>query len=264
MTSGSDASTGGVAPAGASLAGRTAVVTAGAGTGIGFATASLLAREGAQVLLSDRHERRLAEYAARLSQECGRPVPSVVCDVTDEQQVQALFETAVRELGAVDILVNNAGLGGTHEAGEITDDVWQRILDVTLTSVMRCTRAVLPHMTARGRGAIVNIGSAVVWRGERGQAAYAAAKAGVLAYTRCAAVDVAAKGVRINAVVPTTTMHANLARVTTQEYLDELAAQLPMGRAANPDEIARVILFLASDLSGYMTGEAVSVGCLHA
>ncbi len=126
------------------LSGKTVVVTAAAGTGIGFATAKRCVEEGARVLISDAHERRVAEAGESLG------VPHVVCDVTDQQSVDRLFEVARAEFGSIDILVNNAGLGGTVNLVDMTDDQWSKVIDVTLTGTFRCTRAALQVMGDRG------------------------------------------------------------------------------------------------------------------
>lgn len=246
------------------LAGRTAVVTAAAGTGIGGATARRLLEEGARVLLSDAHERRLGESVAVLEKEFGADrVVGVPCDVTNEDQVQRLFSAAEDRFGPLDVLVNNAGLGGTAKLTEMTDEQWSRVLDVTLTGTMRCTRAALTRMRARGRGVIVNNASVVGWRAQEGQSHYAAAKAGVMALTRCAAIEAAEYGVRINAVAPSLAMHPFLAKVTTEDLLEELTKKEAFGRYAEPWEVANVIVFLASDYSSYLTGEVVSVSSQH-
>ena len=217
------------------LAGKTVLVTAAAGTGIGFATAKRCAEEGAVVAISDRHERRLAESAEELGALTGGPVVAVPCDVTVEEDVQRLFATVTDTLGGLDVLVNNAGLGGTSTLLDMTDEAWHKVVDVTLNGTMRCTRAALRHMRDRGSGgAIVNNASVVGWRAQEGQAHYAAAKAGVMALTRCAAVEAAGFGVRVNAVAPSLAMHANLAKVTTDELLRELTAREAFGRAADP------------------------------
>jgi 3-oxoacyl-[acyl-carrier protein] reductase len=137
------------------------------------------------------------------------------------------------------------------------------VLDVTLTGTMRMTRAALAHMLPRGSGAIVNNASVVGWRAQEGQAHYAAAKAGVMALTRCAAIEAGGAGVRVNAVAPSLAMHPHLAKVTTDELLAELTTREAFGRAAEPWEVANVIVFLASDLSSYMTGEIISVSSQH-
>ena len=240
------------------LAGKTVVVTAAAGTGIGFATAKRAVEEGATVLISDAHERRLGEAAEELG------VPSIPCDVTDEAAVQALIDGAVAELGRIDVLVNNAGLGGEAPIVEMTDEQWGRVLDITLTGTFRMTRAALRVMYEAGGGVLVNNASVLGWRAQHGQAHYAAAKAGVMALTRCAAVEAAEHGVRVNAVAPSIAMHKFLAKVTTDELLDELTSREAFGRAAEPWEVANVIVFLASDYSSYMTGEVVSVSSQRA
>lgn len=244
--------------------GKTVVVTAAAGTGIGFAVAKRAAEEGAHVLISDSHERRLGEAADRIAAETGHRPATCICDVTDQAQVDALRDTAIATLGHVDVLINNAGLGGEVSVVDMSDDQWHRVLDVTLNSVFRMTRAFLPHMQERKGGAIVNNASVLGWRAQKGQAHYAAAKAGVMAFTRCSAVEAAEFGVRINAVAPSIAMHAFLAKVTTDELLDELAAREAFGRPAEVWEVANVMLFLASDLASYMTGEVLSVSSQRA
>ena len=246
------------------LRGRRIVVTAAAGTGIGFATARRCGLEGAEVVLSDRHAGRLDRYARELQAELGRSVATFPCDVTEEAQVRDLVAFAAHLPGGVDGFVNNAALGMTRPLAETGDEDWLRVIDTTLTATMRCVRAELGHLSEVGRGAIVNLGSVVAWRAEAGQSAYAAAKAGVLALTRCAAVEAAASGVRINAVVPSLAMHENLARVSDADFLAGIAAAEAFGRAAEPDEIASVVVFLLSDLSSYMTGESVPVSSRHA
>jgi 3-oxoacyl-[acyl-carrier protein] reductase len=241
------------------LEGKTVVVTAAAGTGIGFAVAKRCIEEGARVLISDLHERRLGEAAAKLVDAGGAPAPVCVCDVTQQEQVDALIASAVEQLGQVDVLINNAGLGGFAPITEMTDDQWHKVLDVTLTSVFRMTRAVLPHMQARGRGAIVNNASVLGWRAQPGQSHYAAAKAGVMAFTRCSAMEAAEHGVRINAVSPSLAMHEFLSKVTPDGLLEELVGREAFGRAAETWEIANVMVFLASDYASYMTGEVVAV-----
>jgi 3-oxoacyl-[acyl-carrier protein] reductase len=245
------------------LAGRTVLVTAAAGTGIGFATALRCAEEGATVAISDKHERRLAASAEELSLRSGHPTLALPCDVTNEDEVQRLFDAVTTEFDHLDVLVNNAGLGGTANLADMTDEQWYSVLEVTLTGTMRCTRAALRVMLPRGRGVIVNNASVVGWRAQQGQAHYAAAKAGVMALTRCAAMEAARSGIRINAVAPSLAMHPNLAKVTTDELLADLSRKEAFGRAAEPWEVANVIVFLASDYSSYMTGEVVSVSSQH-
>ena len=239
------------------LAGKSVLVTAAAGSGIGQATAKRCIEEGARVVITDAHERRLRETAGALG------VPGIVASVTSEADVQRSIDEAAEKLGGLDVLVNNAGLGGTALLTVMTDDQWFAVLDVTLNGTMRMTRAALRHMYERGTGAIVNNASVLGWRAQEGQAHYAAAKAGVMALTRCAAIEAAPHGVRVNAVAPSLVMHPNLSKVMSEDTLDELVTREAFGRAADPSEVANVIMFLASDLASYMTGEVVSVSSQH-
>ncbi|UQX00690.1 SDR family oxidoreductase [Streptomyces sp. RerS4] len=245
---------------------RTAVITAAAGAGIGGATARRFLEEGARILIGDAHARRLKETEAALADAFGADkVASLPCDVTDEDQVRALFARAEELHGRLDVVVNNAGLGGTAALVDMTDEQWGRVLDVTLNGTFRCTRAALRSLKASGTGGVlVNNASVVGWRAQTGQAHYAAAKAGVMALTRCAALEAAEFGVRVNAVAPSLAMHPHLVKVTSEELLTELTAREAFGRHAEPWEIANVIVFLASGYSSYMTGETVSVSSQHA
>jgi 3-oxoacyl-[acyl-carrier protein] reductase len=248
------------------LADRVVVVTAAAGAGIGAAVVRRALEEDARaVVLSDTHERRLGEAQEALAAEFGADrLRSLPCDVTDEAAVARLLDAA-DELGGVDVMVNNAGLGGTAGILEMADEEWSRVLDITLTGTMRCVRAAGRRMVAAGRaGVIVNNASVVGWRAQEGQAHYAAAKAGVMALTRCAALDLAPHGIRVNAVAPSLAMHPFLARVTSEELLAELEQREAFGRAAEPWEVANVMVFLASGYSSYLTGEVVSVSSQRA
>jgi 3-oxoacyl-[acyl-carrier protein] reductase len=245
------------------LEGKTVLITAAAGTGIGFASARRCAEEGALVMISDLHERRLDESAAELERITGVRPASQLCDVTREEEVRALVDGAISTLGRIDVLVNNAGLGGFARVAEMTDQQWSTVLDVTLNGTFRMMRAALPHMMERGGGSIVNNASVLGWRAQVGQAHYAAAKAGVMALTRCAALEAAEAGVRVNAVSPSLAMHEFLSKVTPPGLLEELTAREAFGRAAEPWEVANVIVFLASDYSSYMTGEVVAVSNQH-
>ena len=246
--------------------GKSVLITAAAGTGIGFSTALRAPEEGCRALMiSDIHEGRLNEAVTRIREATGlAQVHGRLCNVTDEDQVRALVEAAEGTLGGVDVLINNAGLGGSRALVEMPDEEWNRVLDVTLTGTMRMTRAMLPYMMARRTGVIVNNASVLGWRAQKQQAHYAAAKAGVMALTRCAAVEAAEHGIRINAVSPSIAMHDFLARSAPQAVLDQLAANEAFGRAAEVWEVANVMMFLASDYSSYMTGEVLSVSSQRA
>lgn len=245
------------------LDGKRVVITAAAGTGIGGALARRCLLEGATVVVSDAHERRLGETADALGEEFGTRPPAVVCNVTDDAEVRGLVVTAMGEMGGIDVWMNNAGLGGNGLVTELTDEEWDRVIGVTLTGTFKCLRAVLPVLYEQGSGAVVNNASVLGWRAQERQSHYAAAKAGVMALTRSAAIEAAEHGVRVNAVSPSLAMHANLAKVTPPGLLEELTAKEAFGRAAEPWEIANVMVFLASDLSSYMTGEVLAVSSQH-
>ena len=248
------------------LKGRSVLITAAAGAGIGFSAARRCAEEGCRALMiSDIHPRRLEEAVAKLKEETGlAEIYGQLCNVTNEEEVQALVAAAEHQLGGVDVLINNAGLGGQKRVVDMTDDEWNRVLDITLTGTFRMTRAMLPHMQARGRGAIVNNASVLGWRAQKEQAHYAAAKAGVMALTRCAALEAAEYGVRINAVSPSIALHDFLKKASSEELLAQLASREAFGRAAEVWEVANVMVFLASDYASYMTGEVLSVSSQHA
>ena len=216
------------------LAGKGVVVTAAAGTGIGFATAKRCAEEGARVVISDHHERRLGEAADTIAAAVGERPHTIVCDVTDDDAVRALVDGSAEALGGIDVMVNNAGLGGEVDLVDMTDDQWDLVLDVTLNGTFRTTRAALRYMLPRGSGVIVNNASVLGWRAQRGQAHYAAAKAGVMALTRCAAIEAADAGVRVNAVAPSLATHPFLTKVMSDDLLAELEAKEAFGRGATP------------------------------
>jgi 3-oxoacyl-[acyl-carrier protein] reductase len=246
------------------LAGKVVVVTAAAGTGIGSAVARRCLEEGARVVISDQHARRLAGARDDLAAAHGDRVWATPCDVTDQADVDGLVTGAVAQFGRIDVFICNAGLGGTSSVLEMTDEQWLRVLDVTLTGTFRCLRAALRQLVAQGGGgAVVTNASVLGWRAQAGQAHYAAAKAGVMALTRSAALDVAAHGIRVNGVAPSLAAHPFLAKVTSEELLARLARDEAFGRAAEPWEVANVMVFLASDYASYLTGEVVSVSSQH-
>jgi 3-oxoacyl-[acyl-carrier protein] reductase len=248
------------------LKGKSVLITAAAGAGIGFSAAKRAAEEGCRALMiSDIHPRRLEEAVAALKQETGLDaIYGQLCNVTVEEEVQALVAAAEEQLGGVDVLINNAGLGGQKTVIEMSDEEWHRVLDITLTGTFRMTRAMLPHMQKRGAGTIVNNASVLGWRAQKEQAHYAAAKAGVMALTRCSALEAAEHGVRINAVSPSIALHDFLKKASSEELLAQLSSREAFGRAAEVWEVANVMMFLASDYSSYMTGEVLSVSSQHA
>ncbi|MFM0729807.1 SDR family oxidoreductase [Paraburkholderia sediminicola] len=248
------------------LAGKSVLITAAAGVGIGFAAAKRCAEEGCRALfISDIHERRLAQAVETLRAETGLgAIYGRLCNVSVEEDVRALVADAEDKMQGVDVLINNAGLGGARRIVEMDDAEWSRVIDISLTGTFRMTRAILPHMQQRGRGVIVNNASVLGWRAQAEQAHYAAAKAGVMAFTRCAALEAAPYGVRINAVAPSIALHDFLKKSASADLLDQLASREAFGRAAEVWEVANVMVFLASDYASYMTGEVLSVSSQHA
>lgn len=242
------------------LKGKSVLVTAAAGVGIGFSAATRAAEEGARaIMISDVHEKRLAQAVENLKANTGlEQVFGKLCNVTDEDEVQALVNEAEDKLGGVDVLINNAGLGTQKALLDMPDDEWMKVIDVTLNGTMRMTRAMMQRMKTRESGVIVNNASVLGWRAQKEQSHYAAAKAGVMALTRCAALEAADFGVRINAVSPSIAVHEFLRKSASEELLAELTEREAYGRGAEVWEVANVMMFLASDYSSYMTGEIVS------
>jgi 3-oxoacyl-[acyl-carrier protein] reductase len=248
------------------LEGKSVLITAAAGAGIGFAAALKSVEEGCRaIVISDIHEVRLAEAVASLKERTGLDaVYGQTCNVAVEEDVQSLIEFATDKMGGVDVLINNAGLGTTKALIDMEDSEWMKVIDVTLNGTMRMTRHMMKVMKARAEagdkrgGVIVNNASALGWRAQKEQTHYAAAKAGVMALTRCAALEAAEFGVRINAVSPSLCVHPMLKKSAPQELLVELEGQEAYGRGAEAWEVANIMMFLASDYSGYLTGENIS------
>ena len=249
------------------LKGKSVLITAAAGAGIGFAAATRAVEEGCRaIVISDVHEGRLAASVAKLKQETGlEAVWGKLCNVTDETEVRALIDFAEGKLEGIDILINNAGLGTSKLLIEMEDAEWNKVIDVTLNGTMRMTRYMLQIMKARGEGGvIVNNASVLGWRAQKEQAHYAAAKAGVMALTRCSALEAAELNVRINAVAPSLAVHPMLRKSAPEALLKELEAREAYGRGAECWEVANVMMFLASDYSSYMTGEILPVSSQQA
>jgi 3-oxoacyl-[acyl-carrier protein] reductase len=248
------------------LKGKSVLITAAAGAGIGFAAAKKSAEEGCRaIVISDIHEGRLQASVEKLKQEAGlQNVWGKVCNVVVEEEVQALINFAEEKLNGVDVLINNAGLGTSKLLIEMEDAEWNKVIDVTLNGTMRMTRHMMKVMKPRGTGVIVNNASVLGWRAQKEQAHYAAAKAGVMALTRCAALEAADFGVRVNAVAPSLAVHPMLKKSAPEDLLAKLEGQEAYGRGAEVWEVANVMMFLASDYSSYMTGEVLAVSAQRA
>ncbi|MEW6542857.1 MAG: glucose 1-dehydrogenase [Nitrospirota bacterium] len=236
------------------LTGKVALVTGG-GTGIGEATARLFAREGAAVVVTGRRKEPLEQAAGAIQKAGGRAL-AVAGDVSDEAHARSAVAQAVRAFGALNILVNNAGIGAFgKQLHEEDDATWNDLLAVNLTGVFRMTRAAVPELLKAGGGSIVNISSIAGLVGIPLTAAYSATKGALDALTRCLAVDYAKQGIRCNAICPglvDTPMAAPL--IGDPEKLAWAMSMYPLGRPGTPEEVAKLILYLASDESAWVTG----------
>lgn len=235
------------------LAGRVAVVTAAAGAGIGGAVVRRLGQDGATVIASDVHERRLSALGA----ETGAEVE--VVDAGDADALTSHLDEILARHGRIDVLVNCAGINIVKPTWELTDDEWHRIFDVNVTSIVRAARVALPAMQKQASGSIVNIASVGAWHPSPGEAAYSASKAAVVALTRAMALEVAADGIRVNAVAPGFVDHAAVERVYPADRIEALRAAAPQGRGVHPGEVASVVAWLAGDGSTQVTGETITV-----
>jgi 3-oxoacyl-[acyl-carrier protein] reductase len=242
------------------LDGQVAIVTAAAGTGIGQAVARRFVQEGAEVVISDAHARRVEELAEAMSRESGRHIVGLEANVTSTAQVQRMVDTALEKHGKIDILVNNAGINRLQPVWEMSDETWDLVIGVNLTGTFYCTRAVLPHMIERGSGKIINLSSSVGWMASSGgEAHYSAAKAGIMAFTRAVAAEVAGKGIRVNAIAPGLIYNEFLKRVYPPEFFESWQRGTLLGRLGTPEDIANLALFMATDQSSYITGEVICI-----
>jgi 3-oxoacyl-[acyl-carrier protein] reductase len=237
------------------LSGRTAVVTGGA-QGLGFAIAERFVAEGARVVVGDLD---LEDTQAAVKRLGGADVAAAVrCDVTDAADVEALVSAAVERFGGLDIMVNNAGITRDATMRKMTEEQFDQVIAVHLKGTWNGTRMAAAIMRDNKRGAIVNMSSLSGKIGLAGQTNYSAAKAGIVGLTKAAAKELAHLGVRVNAIAPGLIRSA-MTEAMPQHIWDQKVAEVPMGRAGEPGEVANVALFLASDLSSYMTGTVLEV-----
>ncbi len=242
------------------LEGQVALVT-GASSGIGRATALAMAREGARVAVNYHQNREGAEAAVREIAEHGGQAVAVPADVTSSTEVRAMADAVRRRWQQIDILVNNAGdLLARRTLADMTEDYWDRVMALNLKSVFLCVKAVWEEMAARHRGCVINV-SSIAGRngGGPGAAAYAAAKGGLITYTKGLAKELAPLGIRVNAVAPGLIATPYHERYSPPELFQKYVAAIPMGRAGTSEEVAEVIVFLASAAARYITGETIEV-----
>ncbi|PWH20877.1 MAG: short-chain dehydrogenase [Ardenticatenia bacterium] len=237
---------------------KVAIITGG-GSGIGRASAELFAREGAKVVVADFNEKAGQETVTAIRQAGGEAI-FVQVDVSDSVQVQRLVDTTLRAYGGIDILVNNAGILLFGTALDTSQQDWERVIAVNLTGTFLVSKAVLPYMIARGGGSIVNLTSSTgAHDAAANTVAYVTSKGGVALLTRAMAIDHAKHNVRVNAVAPGPTDTPMLRDAMSPEQLSAFAATFPMGRLGRPEELARAILFLASDEASFITGAILAV-----
>jgi NAD(P)-dependent dehydrogenase (short-subunit alcohol dehydrogenase family) len=247
-----------------SFDGKVVLVT-GAAMGLGAAFATAFAAEGAAVGLLDPNEAQLAATVAAITEAGGRAVP-IVGDVSKTEAAERAVHTLVSEFGGLDVLVNNAGVVRYGEIATFSEEDWDFVLDINLKGMYQTARFAIPEFRKRGKGAIVNVASVQAYWSHQGAVAYSASKGGVVAFTRALALDHAREGIRVNAVAPgsvLTPMLRHAADLSNPENPDaalaEFAQTHPIGRLIQPEDVANVVLFLASDKAGVVTGITVPV-----
>ena len=237
------------------LEGQVAVVTGG-GRGIGRACAIELAREGASVIVNYVSNADTAEATRDMIHEFGGTVVLVKANVSDPDEASDVIETAVEELGKIDILVNNAGVNRDRTIARLSVEEWDEVIQTDLSSMFYCTRAAVPHMREANYGRIINMSSIIGQMGNVGQANYSAAKAGMIAFTKTAAKELARNNITVNAVCPGF-VSTDMVTALSDEIQDNIKSQIPLGRFAEPEEIAALVRFLCTE-GGFFTGAQLS------
>jgi 3-oxoacyl-[acyl-carrier protein] reductase len=233
------------------------VLITGGGRGIGAETAKLMAKEGAKVVVCDR-DAGAAEEVAIAIREAGGEAIGAAADVTDRKQVEGVVAQASEKFGGIDVLVNNAGITLDSTLAKMTEDQFDRVVNVNLKGVFNCTQVVLPIFLARGKGKIINASSVVGVHGNFGQTNYAATKAGVIGMTKTWAKELARKGITANAVAPGFIMTDMTAQMP-EKVLDMMKDKTPVGRLGQAADVAKAYLFLASDDADFITGQVIGV-----
>lgn len=241
-----------------SVSNRPVAIVTGGARGIGLAAAEALSRDGCDLVLADIDLAAASEAAHGLTTD-DRQAIGVQTDVSSARSVDQMLKTVLDHFGRVDVLVNNAGIAGrAAPIHEVTEDEWDTLIAVDLKSIYLCTRAVLPTMLERGKGAIVNVASVAGKEGNPNMTPYSTAKAGVIGFTKAVAKEVATKGVRVNAVAPATA-ETDILKTLSPQAIDYMRGKIPMNRFCRVDEVAEVIAFLASDRASFVTAQTYDV-----
>ncbi|NLZ89587.1 MAG: SDR family oxidoreductase [Clostridiales bacterium] len=242
---------------------RVVIITGGAGA-IGSAMVHSFVERGANVVIADINEDSLKRLAANVSSVKGEVLP-VVVDVSSKASAEAMVEKVLDRYGRIDVLVNNAGINGSPEdrkpIHEYNDDLWRRIIDIDLTGVYYCSKPVIKHMIAQGKGCIINIASIVGLVPLRLQCAFAAAKAGVVNLTKAMAIELAEHGIRVNCIAPGSILFEGTRKLFYADpaVSEAMLSHIPMGKPGEPDDVAKLTCYLASDEAKYMTGSIVTI-----
>lgn len=241
---------------------KTVLVTGSAGPGLGYSAARQFAEEGAVTIISDRSTRRVEETVERLKTE----VPGLTkcigltLDVSDEDSVNEGVERIVAETGSIDVLVNNAAFAEQAALVDMTLESWNRVLNVGLTGPFLTMKACMPHMYRQKSGSVVNISSIEAWvAADPNIGSYVAAKSGLLGLTRVGAAEAGPHGVRVNAVAPGLMINKAVEELFDSDMLNDVIKQTPLGRGGSPDEVARAVVYLASDDADFITGDVINV-----
>ncbi len=239
---------------------KVAIVTAAAGAGIGQGTARALAREGAHVVITDAHEERSAGVAEAIGSEFGVKTLGLKCDVTDRGDVEKMVLAVGERFGRIDILINNAGTNRPSQVVDMTDEMWDIVINTSLRGTFYCCRAVLPSMMKQNSGRIVSITSVAGFMGlKAGHAHYAAAKAGVMAFTRCLAMEAAPHFITANTIAPSFIYNEFIPHLYPEEEIERMYENIPYPRKGTPEDVANTVVFLVSDEGEYVTGQTICV-----
>jgi len=242
------------------LEGKVAVLTAAAGAGIGQATARILAREGATVVITDIHRERTLSVAQSIHDEYGVEAIGIKCDVIQKNEIENVVKTVIDRLGRIDILFNNAGTNRPAKVVDLSDEAWETVINTSLRGTFYSCRATLPIMIRQKFGRIVNIASTAAFMGlNYGHAHYAAAKAGVMAFTRCLAMETAPYFITANTIAPGFISNDFIPFLYPQKEIDRMNQSIPYPRKGQPEDIANTVLFLVSDEGEYITGQTICV-----